>query len=170
MPGKMVPFLRMQLAVLVFSVLVACLPIPDAPAQDRQLPAFDALMTALNAGSPVRAVIHYGKCKLFSDGAGQEKSPDAIGGMAIDAYEFFAPNTVRNDKAFVVFSTAKLIQNPKGEGFAYNYVKVRVNADNTVKITAQYVNASTYKVFMDEYFLGLVNDGKNDGGVFFYKQ
>ena len=150
--------------------LCICIAAPCALSQTKQLPSFDALMTSLNGGESVRVVMHYGKCKLFVDGAEQEKWPDAVGGMNVDAYEHFAPNTVRNPLAFVVLSSAKLIQNPKGEGFAYNYVKVRVNSDNSCKITAQYVNPSTFKVFMDEYFTGMVNDGKNDGCIYFFQK
>ena len=35
---------------------------------------FDQMMTALKAGKSVKAVIYYGKCKLFSDGIEEKES------------------------------------------------------------------------------------------------
>jgi len=138
-------------------------------AQPVQLKSFQELMIALNSGEQVRAVFHYAKCTLIRDNEIQEKIPDAVGGMNIDVYEYFAKNAIRNDKPFVVASVAKLIANPKGDKYVYNYVKVKVTEDNKVTIIAQYVNAQNLEVQMDESFYSEINDGKNDKGVFFYK-
>jgi hypothetical protein len=133
-----------------------------------QITSFDDLMKTLNAGGHVRVVFHYAKCTLISDNENQEKVPDAIGGMDIGTYEYFAPNSVKNKEAFVVFSENKLIEYPKGDGYVYNYAKVKIEPNNKVKITARYLDAKTMEDKMDENFFGLINDGKNDGGVFLY--
>ncbi len=139
-------------------------------AQSNQLYNFEELMTALKSGKEIHMVIQYGKCKLISDNEEKEKVPDAIGGMKLDTWEYFAVKAVKNDKAFVVFSESKMIQNPKGDGFVYNYVKVKVSDDNQVKLTAQYVNTKTFEVQMDENFFSAINDGKNDKQVYFYSK
>jgi hypothetical protein len=131
----------------------------------KQLNSFEELMTALNSGKQVKMVMHYAKCQLISDNEIGEKVPEAIGGMNIDVYEYFEKGAVRNDQAFVVFSVSKLIQYPKGDGYVYNYVKVKITADNKVKITAEYLNPVNYSVMMTENFFTSVNDSKNDGGV-----
>jgi hypothetical protein len=131
----------------------------------QQLGTFDELMSALKDGRKVTAVIHYAKFKLISDNEEQEKVPDAIGGMDLSTWEYFAPNAVKNKDAFVVFSENMLIKNPKGEGFVYDYVKVRISSDNKVKITAQYLETNSLSVKMDVNFFGILNDGKNDGGM-----
>ena len=82
-------------------------------AQSYQLLNFEELMTALKSGKEIHMVIQYGKCKLISDNEEKEKVPDAIGGMKLDTWEYFAVKAVKNDKAFVVFSESKMIQNPK---------------------------------------------------------
>ena len=123
------------------------------------LTSFDELMTALKSGKKVRVVLYYGKCKLFSDGKEEEKSIDAIGGMEILTYEYFAEGVVHNKNAFVTFSASNLIQNPKGKGHVINYVKLRLSSDNKGKIIAQYLNPRNFKVKMDEYFLGDINNG-----------
>jgi len=137
-------------------------------AQPKQLLNFGELLSAVKAGSQVKMVFHYAKCELIADNEKQEKVPDAIGGMSLDVFEYFAPNSVKNKEAFLVASESKLIQNPKGDDYVYNYVKVRLNADGKVKISARYLNPENYKVQMDENFFGLINDGANDGGIYLY--
>ena len=140
----------------------------SAFSQTKQLNNYEDLLSALNAGEKVRAIFHYVKCKQIADNEEKEKSTEAIGGMDIDAYEYFAANAVKNKEPFLVASTTKLIQNPKGDGFIYNYVKIKVSPDNKVKITAQYVDARSFEIKMDENFFGEINDGKNDKGIFFF--
>lgn len=130
-------------------------------AQTTRVINFDQLMESLNAGEQVRVVIHYALCKWAADKIEQTPTPNAITGMDIDTYEYFAPGVVHNKVAFVVFSTAKLIKNPKGKGMVYNYGKLRINADNTVQVTAEYINPKTYKVLMSEVFIGKINEGIN---------
>jgi hypothetical protein len=133
-----------------------------------QVKNFEDLMTSLKEGKEVRMTVYYKKCQLISDNEIDEKVPDATGGLKIDVYEYFAQKAVRNDKAFVVFSESKLIDYPKGEGYVYNYVKVKVSEDNKVKITARYIDPKTMTDVMDENFFGQINDGSNDGGIFFF--
>ena len=137
-------------------------------AQPRQLNSFDELLKAVKTGSHVKMVFYYAKCELISDNEMQEKVPDAIGGMSLDVFEYFAQNSVRNKEAFLVASESKLIQNPKGDDYVYNYVKVKLSENGKVKISARYLNAQTMNVQMDENFFGEINDGKNDGGIFLF--
>lgn len=134
----------------------------------QQLTSFEQLMDALKAGKQVSAVMHYAKFKLISDNEEQDKVPDAIGGMDLSTWEYFAQNAVRNKEAFVVFSESKLIQYPKGDGFVYNYVKLKIDEKNKVKVNAQYVDPLTFVAKMDEKFFGIINDGKNEGGLYLY--
>jgi len=120
---------------------------------------FDELMTALKTGNEVRIVAEYGKLALFEEGKQKEKSIDAIGGMIITNWEYFAEGVVRNKLAFVTFSANNLIKNPLGKGYVINYVKFRVSADGKVKIIAQYLHPKNYKVKMDESFEGTIGNG-----------
>jgi len=149
-------------------VLAACALLATATFAQKQLKSFDELMDALKSGQTVQAVFHYHKCDLYTNGEKQKPMPEIVGGMHIEVYEYFATKAIGNPNAFVVSSTSKLIKNPLGEGYVYNYAKVKVAADNSVKITAQYINPATFEVEMDEYFLTTVNDGKNDSGAYFY--
>jgi len=137
--------------------------------QPTRITSFDNLMKSLNAGERVRVVIHYGGCKWSAEQMDQSPVPDAIAGMDIDTYEFFAPGAAHNKNAFVVFANAKLIQNPIGKGFVYNYGKVRINADNSVTVTAKYIHPRSYKVLMDESFVGKLNDGVNNEAIELFK-
>ncbi len=131
---------------------------------------FADLMKALNSGEKVKVVIYYGKCQLISNNQIEDKSPDAVGGMPFDTYEYFAVKAVRNEKAFVVTSTSKMIAYPKGNGYVYNYVKIKINEENKVQIMAQYIDCKTFETVMDESFFTTINDGKNDAAFFIYKE
>lgn len=133
---------------------------------------FEQLMTALKTGKTVKAVIEYGKCKLFSDGKEEPESPNAIGGMKIETYEYFNSSIFKGKvPSFVTTSQTILISHPE-YGYVYNYVKIKIRTDNSVEITARYLKqrkfSSNYKVVMDETFKGKLNDGVNDGAVTFF--
>ena len=134
------------------------------------LKSFEEIMNALKSGDQVSAVFYYKKCQLIADNEIEEDVPDAIGGMVIDTWEFFEKMSIRNEKAFVVSSTSKMIAEPRGDGYVMNYVKVKISEDNKVRITARYIDPVTYETKMDESFYGDVNDGKNDSGIYFYQK
>jgi hypothetical protein len=138
-------------------------------AQTTRIINFEDLMIVLNSGELVRVIIHYGLCKWTGEKTDSSKVPDAVTGMYIDTYEYFAPGAAGNKTAFVVFSTSKLIQNPRGKGFVFNYGKVRVNSDNSVVVTAKYIHPKSYKVLMNESFSGMLNDGINNEGISLFK-
>jgi hypothetical protein len=121
-------------------------------------------MQSLNAGGQVRVVIHYSLCK-WADQTNVSPMPNAITGMDVDTYEYFATGAAHNKSDFMVFANSKLIQNPIRKGFVYNYGKVRINADSTIQVTAKYVHPKRFRVLMNEVFVGKINDGKNGGGL-----
>jgi hypothetical protein len=125
-------------------------------------------MKSLKAGNQVNAVLHYGKCDLIIDGEKQEKTIDAIGGMPIDVYEYFSKNLFGNPHAFLSASQTKLIQNPKGKGYVYNYVKIRIYENNKVEVIARYLHPKNYKEKMAEKFVGYINDGENEEGIYLF--
>jgi hypothetical protein len=153
----------------ISSILIVIFLMSNPVFAQKQLKNFDELMAALKSGKQVRMVVYYNKCKLISDNEEKEKVPDAIGGMNLGVYEYFAKEAIKNKLAFVVASESKLIENPKGEGYVYNYVKIKVSEDNKVKITAQYIDAKTFEQKMDENFFGEINDEKNEKAVYFYE-
>jgi len=134
--------------------------------QSLQLTSFENLLNALKSGNSVRAVIEYGKCKLVINEK-EEKSPEAIGGMDIKTFEYFARGSIKNNKAFISSSETILISHPK-YGYVYNYIKIRVYEDNAVEITARYLDPKTFDVKMDETFYTLINDGSNNEAISFY--
>jgi len=67
--------------------------------------------------------------------------------------------------AFVVCSQTRLINL---NGFVYNYAKLKISADNSVVLTAQYVLPDSFELDMNEKFFTIINDCKNDGAAFLY--
>lgn len=136
-------------------------------AKTQKLETFDQLMDALKEGKSVKAVFYYKDCQLISDNEIEEKSVDAVGGMNFETWEFFAKESIRNKEAFVVSSTSKLIANPKGNGYVYNYVKIKVKESGKVKITANYVDSVTHEETMTENFFTEMNKGEVGAAHFF---
>ncbi len=137
-------------------------------AQPKQLTGFDSLTKALFAGEEVRVVIHFGKCRMTGEGAEPDKPKNAVTGMAIDTYEYFGEGFRPGSKPFLTFSESKLIRNPLGKGYVINYGKVKVLANDSVTITAQYLKPGRHKVLMDATFKGVISNGTNGGGVSFF--
>lgn len=142
--------------VFLLCFLLACMP---AFAQTERVSDFNDFLSALNKGSYVRVVINYARCSRPAGKSGITGTVDAITGMDIDTYEYFAAGAIHNKNAYVVFSVSKLIQNPHGKGFVYNYGKVRINDDNTAVITVKYIHPKSFKVLMDESYNGNLNEG-----------
>lgn len=136
-------------------------------AQGGELKSFEKIMDALKAGEEVSAVFYYGECQLIADNEIHDESVDAIGGMKIRTWEYFAEGAIRNKEAFVVASTTSMIANPKGEGFVHNYVKIKISASGKVRITAKYVDPVSYEETMTENFFTTVYDGKEGAAHFF---
>ena len=129
-----------------------------------KIKSFDELMDAFKEGRTIKAVVNYGECKMVSHNE-EKKAPNAIGGMTVDAWEFFDVMSIGNKNAFVVFSTSKLINYG---GYIYNYAKFKITDENKVIITAQYANSKTFEIEMDEKFFTDVNDGDNEGACSFF--
>lgn len=150
------------------TLFIALLFITTIFPQKSQLNSFNELLSELRKGSEVRVIVEYIKCKLFIDSA-EVNSVDAIGGMNISTFEYFAKGSIRNEKAFLSFSETVLISH-KRYGYVYNYVKFRVYEDNQVEIVARYLKPNDYEVVMDEIFYCSINNSENEGGVYFYKK
>ncbi len=157
----------MKLMVSILMVVSSLLMTTEGRAQ-KPIENFSSLMSVLNSGGGVKAVFHYSKCKLIMNGEESDWKPDAIGGMSIDVYEYFAKGAVRNDRAYVVFSENKLIENPIGDGYVYNYAKVRVYEDGEVIIYVRYLGPQDFSENMNEEFHTTIKTVDNDAGAYFF--
>lgn len=155
---------RLLLLTLVFFTCVAA-----GLAQNSPLLTFDELLETFKRGYDVRGTFYYAKCDLYVDEKKVENAPDVVGGMNIDVFEYFGRNSIRNKKAFITFSESKMIENPVGVGYVYNYVKVRVYEDGNVSILVRYVDPLTFENKMQERFETVLYDGnlKTAGAYFF---
>lgn len=130
-----------------------------------ELKNFNELLTALKEGKNIRVIIHYAKCRLVIDGR-EEKSPEAIGGMDLKTFEYFARKSVKNDKAFIASSETVLIFHQR-YGYVFNYIKIRIYEDESVEIIARYLDPKTYEVKMDETFYSSLNK-ENESAVIIF--
>jgi hypothetical protein len=153
--------MRVLATVLSLATLASAASAGPAP-----LTTFDDLMNALRGGHAVRLVADYERCELIADNEPAE-APAAVGGMAIDAWEWFDVGAVYNERAFVVFSHAALIEHPR-RGMATNHVKFKVFADGEIVITARYLDPATAEETMVEKFFTRIADD-DAGAVTFYR-
>jgi hypothetical protein len=127
-----------------------------------QLKTVEDLMQALKSGKTVTTVIYYGKCVLISDGVEQPTSPDAIGGMKLETFEYFDSSVFKGKMPSFVTSSQTILINHRRYGYVYNYVKIKIKLDGAVEITARYLKpkkfSAKFKVVMDETFKGKMND------------
>jgi hypothetical protein len=157
----------------IFSLIFICSLSISAFSQ-KQLNNFDEIMTSLKNGKSVKTVIYYAKCKLFADGKEEPESPNAIGGMRIDTYEYFDSSLFKGKApSCLVSSQTVLVSHPK-YGYVYNYVKIKVRKDNSVEIIARYLKprllSRKYKIIMDETFKGKLKNLDNEGGIVFFEE
>jgi hypothetical protein len=138
-----------------------------AEAQPKALKTTAEIMAALSSGRQVRVVLHYKDMALADEKGEAQKSPDAIGGMDLGTYEYFAAGAVGNKDGYIAASHTQLIRHPR-YGYVLNYVKLSVYDSGTVKIVAQYLSPTTYEVRMDETFTTAVADGTNKGAAVFF--
>ena len=151
-----------KLVIAFLSVLIF---LPAVQAEVDQIYTFAELKETLFQGEEVRAVIHYGDCKMIIDGK-EHPAPKSVGGLPIDIFEYFERGSVRNKKAYLVFSGGSYINL---KGFKFNYAKFKIYEDNRVEVTAQYAKPVTFRVVMDETFTTVINNGKNKGALFLYR-
>lgn len=79
--------------------------------------------------------------------------------MSIDVYEYFPAGIYGNKNGYVVLSENKLIENPIGSIYVFNYVKIKIFDDEKVRIIARYLDAETFEEVMDESFYTVINSG-----------
>jgi hypothetical protein len=138
-----------------------------AEAQPQPLKTAAEIRGALSSGRQVRVVLHYKDMALVDEKGEPQKSPDALGGMDLATFEYFAAGAVGNKEGYFVASHTQLIRHPR-YGYVLNYVKLSVYDSGTVKIVAQYLSPTAYEVKMDETFTTTVADGTNKGAAVFF--
>lgn len=152
--------------ILLIAFLAVSLGLPaSGPVQ---LKSFQSILDGLTRGASVRAVFHYARCRMIRDNKEAEKVPDAIGGMTLDTFEYFAPGSVGNKEGFIASSHGVLISHPR-YGYVLNHVKVRIHADGNVRIIARYLDPRSLEVRMDESFYTRIDTGSHTTGAEFFR-
>ncbi len=159
-------FKENKMKKILYTILILCAGINTLICQPVQLKNFKETLNSLKNGNSVRVVVYYKKCKLITGGK-EEQPPDAVGGMELKSFEYFAKGSVNNEKSYIASSEIVLISHPR-YGMVYNYIKFRFFEDNTVEITARYIDPKTYEVKMDESFYSYIDDMNNDAAVMLY--
>ncbi len=123
----------------------------------RRLLSSSQLMTALQEGRQVRAVILYGRCKMMIDGKGQI-SPDATGGITVQAFEHFGSGVTGNEPSYTAVASTRVLIHSK-YGPVYDYVRLKIGYDGEIEVAAKYLKPPSLEVIMEESFHCRVDDG-----------
>jgi len=94
----------MKKILLIMAAALMCF----AAAEAKRLLSFEALMGALQEGCDVRMVVDYGGCELYVGGEKADSSPQAVGGMPLDVFEYFSPGLFGTNGVSWRFHTAAL--------------------------------------------------------------
>ena len=152
--------------ILMIAFLAASLGLPAAGPV--QLKSFQSILDSLTRGASVRAVFHYSRCRMIRDNEEVDKVPDAIGGMTLDTFEYFAPGSIGNKAGFIASSHGVLISHPR-YGYVLNHVKVRIHADGKVRVIARYLDPRSLEIRMDESFFTRIDKGSREAGAEFFQ-
>ncbi len=126
-------------------------------------------MESLRSGEEIRAVIHYAKCGREHPQNKPDTIPDIIASMQITTWEYFSRNSIRNSHAFVVFSDSRLIENPIGKGFVFNYGKMRISDNDSVMVYARYLHPRSHRSMMYQRYRCRIDNGTGIHGISLYK-
>jgi hypothetical protein len=151
------------LSTLVFLLAV----VTGAVAGPKRISDYGSLFAAAKAGHSIRIVVEYEKTLITVDGK-EVPAPKAIGGVELDAWEWFDKGVVRNEKAYIATSHTVLISHPR-YGHVYNYVRFRIFEDGYVEITAKYLKPDTFEAVMEQVNKGAISSGKDQKAVSFFK-
>jgi len=154
---------RLVLALTAAALLASA----TASAEPARLQSAAEILGALTSGRQVRAVLRYKNMTLVNDKGQPETAPDAVGGMPLDTFEYFAAGAVGNPEGYLAASHTQLIHHPR-HGYVLNYVKVSVYDSGRVKIVAQYLAPGTYEVKMNETFSTDIATGAGKGAAAFF--
>lgn len=124
-----------------------------------ELKNFKQILSALSQGYDIACYIDYSKCKLIIDST-ESTPPQAIGGMKINAWEYFDKGVIGNDFAVIICSETVLISHWK-RGYVYNYAKLRIYENGTFELNARYINPKTFETEMNETFHGIYSGEKS---------
>jgi len=134
-----------------------CLALAACATAPRRIVSSGQLLTALEEGRQVRAVILYGRCKMMIDGKGQI-APDSMGGITVQSFEHFASGVTGNELAYTAISSTRLLVHSK-YGPVEDYVRMRIGFDGEIEVAAKYLKLPAREVVMEETFHCRVGEG-----------
>jgi hypothetical protein len=125
---------------------------------------FAHLQTVLEAGKSIRIVNRYRRCVEKDPKTGETRpGADAIGGMIIDAWEYFGIGVNGNDAPYIIGSRdwLGLIRGT----FYREYAKIRFHSDGRVEIVIKWVNAKSGDVTDVHDLTCKIDDGSGTEAV-----
>jgi hypothetical protein len=141
-------------SLLVFSQLALANP-------QQLVPSYSELLNSISQGSNIRAIMYVKKCS-------PSISEDAIAGMSFTNFNKYQVEVNNKKKDTIATSITMLASHPQF-GAIYNYVRLRVFADDTVEIFSEYLDPTSFKPLASKTMNCKVSNGHDDNGVMLYR-
>ncbi|STX43781.1 Uncharacterised protein [Legionella donaldsonii] len=139
-------------------------------AQTTLISNYSQLVTALERGDDVKAILHFDKCHLDPNSAAAHILPKLKGASTrfnFNEYTHYKLQIDDQEKDIIVTSITMLIEHPHGE-FWNNYARLRIFEDNSAELHIAY-----YDPLTDEKQLGMdwschLSNGKDGNGIMIF--
>jgi hypothetical protein len=125
-------------------ISVLCLCAANAFAVTTNIKSFSELVSAVENGSDVKAIIHFDKCSSKQRMANFVEYSGSSGRLNFDRFSHYKVTVGNELKETVATSMTMMIENANGV-LSNNYARLRIYADNTADFHATYNDPLTNK-------------------------
>lgn len=154
----------MKIPFYIKSILLTLLVSSTTYAAPTVLSGYNALLSTLQQGSEVRAIINFDGC-FAKDGTRAQLPPNMVGGMNFSTFNHYPVQIDPEHKKYAVAaSITQMIEHPSF-GFVANYVRLRVFADNTVELHSAYYDPTNYQQKRAANYTCKIGEKMEDSGV-----
>lgn len=165
----------MKIAKIAGVILVSSLSATSSFSYTKPIVSFDQLLTALNAGHTVRAVVNYDKCMLNVDSkstpkgqAGRGSEVGMIGSFNFNdfSYDAIEPMLLNQPVKYVITAKRSLWTETDNFYTAPEFSRIQIYSDNSAEVyVGAYKSAhASFNRFYSESYTCQVSNG-NDGNA-----
>lgn len=124
------------------------------------LSSYSDLLNSISHGNNIRAIMFVKKCSpTIND--------DAIAGMNFTNFNKYQVDVGNQKKDTIATSIMMLVSHPQ-LGSVYDYVRLRVFADNSAEIFSEFLDPTTYKSIGTQTMNCKISNGHDENGVLLY--
>lgn len=155
---------------LLSTALVLSMLCPCAYAQSKIIPNYDQLVTALQQGENVRAMIYLDQCQLKK--RGKLFLADITGAftrMDFTQFGYYKVLTDQGKDRYAAAASYTTMTEHRDYGLITGYARIRIFDDNTGEFHVSHYDAKTLELRDEMNFICKVASSKAEGGMVLYQ-